>query len=168
MLVADVLVWGDDAGRPVGAPASGVVVRPGEGGARWLISLMSGCDRKGHWRLAPRAINVNVMGGSDLDLNDVELAAEHTELRVISIMGGADIRVPDGLRVEVSNFALMGGNDVRLGGERPAPGGPTLHLKLFSIMGGADVSRGRRLTREQRRALKEERRAARRLDRGDD
>ncbi|MDX6685359.1 MAG: hypothetical protein QOF86_1487 [Baekduia sp.] len=38
MLVADVLVLGDDAGRPVGAPASGVVVRPGEGGARWLIS----------------------------------------------------------------------------------------------------------------------------------
>jgi len=43
-----------------------------------------------------------------------------------------------------------------------APGGPVLHLKLFSLMGGNDVKRGRRLTREERRALKQERREERR------
>ena len=62
-------------------------------------------------------------------------------------MGGADIRVPDGLNVEVSDFALMGGNGVDIGDSRPDPGGPTLHLRLISIMGGTDVKRGRRKTR---------------------
>jgi hypothetical protein len=150
------------------AAAPALPVKPGEGGRRWLVSIMSGHDRRGHWRLGERLTNVNIMGGSDLDLNDAELSARETTIRVISIMGGADIRVPEGLDVRVSEFAFMGGNDVKLGSERPAPGGPVLHLKLFSLMGGTDVKRGRRLTREERRELKRrkrEERDRRRLDR---
>jgi hypothetical protein len=99
-------------------------------------------------------MNVNVMGGADLDLNDAELAGEHVELTVFSLMGGADIRVPDGLNVEISDFAFMGGNDVDIGDPSPDPGGPVVHLRLISIMGGTDVKRGRKLTRAERRARK--------------
>jgi hypothetical protein len=134
-----------------------VAVRPGEGGTRWLLSILGGIDRSGRWRLAERAININFWGGSNLDLNDVELAGRHTQLRIITIMGGADIRVPDGLNVEVSEIAIMGGNDIRLGEPLPDPGGPTLHIKMFTLMGGSDVKRGRRLTRAERRELKEHR-----------
>jgi hypothetical protein len=74
------------------------------------------------------------------------------ELTVFSLMGGADIRVPDGLNVEVSDFAFMGGNGVRIGDASPDPGGPVLHLRLISIMGGTDVKRGRRKSRAERRA----------------
>jgi hypothetical protein len=35
-------------------------------------------------------------------------------------------------------------------------------------MGGSDVKRGRKLSRRERRALKEQRRAERRIERGDD
>jgi hypothetical protein len=173
-LVADVVVGDPGAHRAVGAPPSRLPVRPGEGGSKWLISVMSGTDRKGVWRLAEKVLNINIMGGSDLDLNDAELSADRTELRVIVIMGGAEIRVPDGLNVEVSHFAFMGGDNIEIGLERPDPGGPTLHLKLFSLMGGVDVKRGRKPTREERRALKlerrqerRERRDARRIDRRD-
>jgi hypothetical protein len=97
------------------------------------------------------------MGGSDLDLNDAELAADHVELTVFSLMGGADIYVPDGLNVEVSDFALMGGNTVHIGDPRPDPGGPVLRLRLISIMGGTDVKRGPRKSRAERRAERERR-----------
>jgi len=143
------------------AAAATLPVKPGEGGRRWLVSIMGGHDRRGHWRIGEHLTNLNIMGGSDLDLNDAELSARETTIRVISIMGGADIHVPEGLDVRVSEFAFMGGNDVKLGAERPTPGGPVLHLKLFSLMGGTDVKRGRRLTREERRALKRERREER-------
>ena len=103
---------------------------------------MSGCDRKGRWRLGARATNVNLMGGANLDLNTVELAGERTELREISIMGGADIRVPEGLRVEISEFGFLGGNDVNLGDHPQPTAGPVLHLKLFALMGGNNVRRG--------------------------
>lgn len=167
-LVADVVLSGDAAlGVPVGAPAASLPVVPGEGATKWLISIMSGHDRRGHWRVGPKVINFNFWGGSEIDLNDAVLSAQHTEIRVISIMGGADVYVPEGLDVQVSQFALMGGDDVKLGRGRPAPGGPTVHLRLFSLMGGSDVKRGRKLSRKERRELKEQRRAQRRIDRGD-
>jgi hypothetical protein len=163
-LVADV-VAGD--GAALGAPATSLPVVPGDGGTKWLISIMSGHDRRGHWRVGPKVINFNFWGGSEIDLNDAVLSAQHTEIRVISIMGGAEVYVPEGLEVQVSQFAFMGGNDVKLGRDRPAPGGPTVRLRLFSLMGGSDVKRGRKLSRRERRELKEQRRAERRIDRGD-
>jgi Domain of unknown function (DUF1707) len=146
-LVADVVAEDD-------APAHRMPIRRGEGGARWLVAIMGGCDRRGRWRLSERVTSVNIMGGADLDLNDAELAAEHVELTVFSLMGGADIRVPDGLNVEVSDFAFMGGNGVDVGDPRPDAGGPVLKLRLISIMGGTDVKRGRRKTRAEKRAEK--------------
>jgi DUF1707 SHOCT-like domain len=148
-----------------GSTARPLPVVPGGGGTRWIISIMSGHPRRGRWRAGPKVININFWGGSQLDFNDAELSAARTEVVVIAIMGGAEIWVPDGLDVEVSQFALMGGNDVQLGRDRPVPGGPVLHLRLVSIWGGTDVRRGRPLSREERRAHKLERREARRLER---
>jgi hypothetical protein len=157
-LVADVV---PSAGHGLPLPAHGagrVAVRPGPGGARWLVAIMSGLERRGHWRLADGCTSLNIMGGSDLDLNDVELAGDDVELRVFCLMGGSDIYVPEHLNVEVSDFAFMGGNDIAIGDPRPDPGGPLLRLTLVSIMGGIDVKRGRKRTRQERRR---ERRLAR-------
>jgi hypothetical protein len=147
-LLADVQ---DPATAATAAAARTLPVRPGPGATRWIVSVMGGNDRKGRWRVAQRCTVVNVMGGSDLDLNNAELAADHVELRVFSLMGGSDIRVPDGLDVEVSKLALMGGNDVDLGTQPPTPGGPKVRIRLLSIMGGTDVKRGRRRSRRERR-----------------
>jgi len=154
-LTADLQVSGQGT-RPV--RTHGFAVAPGEGGARWLIAIMGACERKGRWRLGRSAVSLNIMGGSELDLNEVELADEHVELTVISIMGGSDIRVPHGLDVEVSEFALMGGNGIDIADDRPPAPGPVLHLRLFSLMGGTDVKRGPKLTRAERKALKQKRR----------
>src|SRR4051794_20883879 len=151
-VVADVIVPGGHA-HPATRGAR-MPVRRGEGGANWLVAIMSGRDRKGRWRVGSNLKVINFMGGSDLDLNDAELADDVVEMTVIAIMGGAEIRVPDGLNVELSEFAFMGGNNSNLGEERPDPGGPTLRLRMFSIMGGIDVKRGRKLTRAERKARK--------------
>jgi hypothetical protein len=150
------------AASGTGSRAVGFTVRPGEGGARWLVSFMGGVTRKGRWRLSESAMAINVMGGSDLDLNEVELGAERVELTVFSLMGGSSIRVPNGLKVEVSEFALMGGNDVSIDDDVPPAPGPMLHLRLLSIMGGTDVKRGPKLSRAERKARREQRRIERR------
>jgi hypothetical protein len=135
-------------------PGTGITVRRGPGGARWLIAIMGGCERKGRWRLAERATSLNIMGGADLDLTEAEFAGDHVELTVFSLMGGADIRVPEDLHVELSEFAFMGGNSVKAETEPPRPGGPVLRLRLISIMGGSDVKRGPKLSRVERKALR--------------
>ena len=138
--------------------SSGVPVRAGEDGTRWIVSVMGGSDRKGHWRVGRTVTVLNLMGGSNLDLNDAEFAAGVVEMRVYSLMGGSDIRVPEGLNVEVSEFALMGGNDISRGSARPDDGGPLLRLKMISIMGGSSLRRGRRKSRAERRLERERRR----------
>jgi hypothetical protein len=160
-LTADLQAPGGMPAPRLGSREVGFSVKPGEGGARWLVSFMGGVTRKGRWRLSPDAVAINVMGGSDLDLNEVELAAERVELTVISLMGGSSIRVPKGLKVEVSEFALMGGNDVDIDDETPPAAGPVLQLRLLSIMGGTDVKRGPKLSRAERKAQREQRRIER-------
>jgi uncharacterized protein DUF1707 len=147
-LVADVVVPEDRNHAPR------LPVRRGDGGTRWLVSIMSGHDRKGRWRVGTNLNVVNVMGGSDIDFNDAELADDIVTVTVFSLMGGASIRVPEGINVEISDFAFMGGNDASIGNPLPDPGGPTLRIKLISIMGGSDVKRGRRLSKAERRELR--------------
>lgn len=102
---------------------------------------------------------LNIMGGSSIDLNDAELSDRVTQLNVFSVMGGGEVRVPDGVEVEVSNLAIMGGNDVRLGDQVVPPGGPVIRIRLVSIMGGTGVKRGRRPSKEERRRQRELREA---------
>ena len=156
LLVADVTVP-DRVARPVVSPAraSGLTVREGPGGDRWVVSIMGGSDRRGRWRIGSRCTVLNIMGGSDIDLNDVELSDRVTELNVYSVMGGGDIWVPDGVEVEISNLAIMGGNDVEPADDVAPHGGPVIRIRMVSIMGGCDVHRGRKLSKAERRRQKE-------------
>jgi hypothetical protein len=147
----------EDLGGTRDRPAD-VPVRPGEGGTHWVVSVMGSNDRKGRWRVGRTCTVVNVMGGSDLELNDAEFAADVVEMRIFSLMGGADVWIPEGLDVEVSEFAFMGGNEVKIGEARPGDGGPLLRLQLVSIMGGTTVRRGRKKSRQERRLERQRRR----------
>ena len=152
----------DPALASTGAVGGGVRVREGQGGTRWVVSIMGGHDKRGRWRVAPRATVLNIMGGSEIDLNDAELSGPLTNLNVYSFMGGGEVRVPHGVDVHVSGFALMGGNDVKLGDEVAPLGAPTIDIRLVSIMGGSEVARGRKPTKEERRRERLLRKARRR------
>ncbi len=135
------------------APAAGrVPVRPGEDGADQLISVLSGTNRAGRWKLSPRVRVLNVLGSSNLDLNDAVFAADVVEMRIVSVLGGADVHVPEHLNVEVSEFSLLGGNEIEIGEAHPDPGGPTLRLHFVSILGGASLRRGRSQGHHRHRA----------------
>src|SRR5437660_1451957 len=71
---------------PAPSPHEGeLTVKEGPGGTRWLIAIMGGHDRRGWWRVGPRCTVLNIMGGSDIDLNDAELSERVTRLSVYSI-----------------------------------------------------------------------------------
>src|SRR6478609_7307472 len=60
-----------------------------------IVAILGGAERKGRWRIAPFTRVTNILGGTDLDLNDAELGAPEVHLRVFSFCGGTDIRVPE-------------------------------------------------------------------------
>jgi hypothetical protein len=154
-LVADVTVADGATGLATSpARAGGVTVRDGPGGERWVVSIMSGHERRGRWRIGSQCTVLNIMGGSEIDLNDVELSDRVTQLNVYSFWGGGEIRVPEGVAVEVSNVAIMGGNDIKLGDDVAPPGGPVIRIRLVSIMAGSSIERGRKLTKAERKRQK--------------
>ena len=128
------------------AASGAVMAAPAPRGATsFVLSIFGGSDRAGRWRVAERVRVVNIFGGADLDLREATLAAPDVRLTVVSIFGGSDIVVPEGINVELSSFALFGGDKLRLGGADPAPGAPVVHVRCVSIFGGTDVmtKRGR-------------------------
>jgi hypothetical protein len=147
-LIGDVLVPSDDdhpvaARQPAGlAQPERTHVLPGAEGTHRVLSILGGAKRTGRWRLAASCSVINVLGGSELDLSEVELSEDRVELKVISVLGGAEITLPPGLNVEVSETAILGGNEVDVTTEQPDPGGPVVHLRLVSILGGNEVRRG--------------------------
>lgn len=115
---------------------------PSGRGVRWVLGIMGGGDHRGRWRVAPRCVVVNLMGGADLDLRQALVEGRDTEILVVSVMGGSTITVPEGVDIDAGGFAFMGGNDVLIEGPPPAPGAPRIRIRAWSLLGGTDVRTG--------------------------
>lgn len=107
---------------------------------RRLVAVLSGLERRGRWRLGSDTVAVAFLGGIDLDLREAEIEAAESQLSVYTVLGGAEIKVPEGVDLEVGGFSLLGGKEVR-GGSRPvSPGAPKLTIRAFTILGGVSVT----------------------------
>jgi hypothetical protein len=135
------------ADLPAGPPSHALVERKERG---WIVAVMGGAQRKGRWRPARHTTVVSVMGGAEIDLREAELADEIT-ITAVSLMGGVGIVVPEGVSVELSGFALMGGNGGPNDKVPPLPGAPVVRVRAFSLMGGVGIER-KRSRRAQRGA----------------
>ena len=132
---------------------------------RWMVAIMGGSHRRGRFRAVGRINAVAIMGGDDIDLREAEIEGGELAINLFSLMGGANIYVPDSVEVEVSGFSLMGGN-TELGSQRsPRPGAPVIHVRSWNLMGGATIYR---LPPQARGlGLKEARRLAKAAQRGE-
>jgi Domain of unknown function (DUF1707) len=120
---------------------------PGAGGPRkergWVVSVMGGAERKGRWRPARRINVVALMGGAALDLRHAETGGAEIVINAVTIMGGIEVIAPEGIDVELSGFALMGGNSGPKDTSPVPPGAPIVRVRAYSLMGGVGVSRKR-------------------------
>lgn len=116
---------------------------------RWVIAIMGGETRKGRWRPSRRTNAISIMGGIDIDLREAELA-DGAEFLAIGIMGAVSIVVPEGVSVEMSGLALMGGNSGPDDRIPPLPEAPVVRVRAFSLMGGVVVERKKSRRRERR------------------
>jgi Domain of unknown function (DUF1707) len=105
---------------------------------RWSVSLVGGLHRRGAWQIPKHMIHVSLIGGASIDLGDAEMAAAETTITLVSLIGGADLRVPKAVRTELSGFTLFGGRRVT-GSPTALRDGPLVHLRVFSVIGGATI-----------------------------
>jgi hypothetical protein len=131
------------AGGPV--PAGNAVATGAPATPTWHVSPIGGLNVSGPWRMGRHVVVISLIGGADLDLSQAELAARDVTLTKVSVIGGVNARVPNGIRVDASGLSLLGGTSVDAAPD-PGPGAPTIHIRAFSIIGGIRIRRetGRR------------------------
>lgn len=128
---------------PVGRP-QGLTTPTAGRRTRWAVQIMGGQDRRGNWDVGDELRSVTIMAGQELDLTEV--AAEVVNITCFTLMGGTEIVVPDGAKVEVSGFMLFGGSS----NNANTPGDSTMvvRVRAFGAMGGCEV---RNLSKRQRK-----------------
>ena len=131
----------------------------------FLVAVMGGAERKGMWTPPKQLTVLTIMGGAELDFRDAVFASPVTTVTVISLMGGVDIIVPPGVRVESNGVAIMGGFGAEEPSRPPNPDAPIIKVNGFAMMAGVDIKE--RLSgesdRQARKRIKAERKARARL-----
>lgn len=127
--------------RATGVPAARV--RLGEPGAparhENVVAIFGGANRQADWIAPSTAALITTFGGVQLDLSDCVWPADgRIEISCLVVFGGAEIRVPEGVRVINNVVPIFGGAGVD--GLRPSRTGPVLVLKGVAIFGGIGVT----------------------------
>ena len=141
---------------PVPAAAGGEI----DEGTDWVVAVMGGAERRGRWRLGRHVSAVAVMGGVELDLREAQITAPEVRITTVTIMGGVEVYVPEGVDVQCSGFSLMGGTSGPKTREALPPGAPVVRIRAFNLMGGTDIRRRkvREIVAEKREQRRERRR----------
>ena len=105
-----------------------------------VMAVLGGVVRKGSW-VVPRHVKIFAfMGGAEIDLREAKFAPGVTEIEANVIMGGVEITVPPGVRVESLGGAFMGGFEANAGDAMATgPDAPVLRVSGMAIMGGVEV-----------------------------
>jgi hypothetical protein len=106
---------------------------------RWIVNVLGGGDQRGRWYPGRDLRVLSVLGGGDVDLTEAVLEGDVLDVTLIDILGGSDVIVPEGVRVEVDGFVLLGGGDVDLHGPEPGPDAPVVRVHRYGALGGGDV-----------------------------
>ncbi len=111
---------------------------------RDIVCAVCGGAHRGGPRTAPRASWVlGLMGGVELDLREARFGAGVTDVNVAALMGGVDIVVAPGTRIECRGLALLGGfdheDDLSVEAPPEGPDPPTLRIRGLACLGGVSV-----------------------------
>ena len=104
-----------------------------------LVAIMSGIVRRGLWKIPRRVRVVAIMGGVQLDLREAELPPGVTEIRAFIFMGGLDVRVRPGVRLETEGVAIMGGFEDRMDESGAGRDAPVVRITGVAIMCGVSA-----------------------------
>ena len=121
------------------APQVAIATRVRE--AERVLTICSGTQRQGTWRVPKKLRVVVVMGGIDLDFREAEFGPGVTEVKVTAVMGGIAIIVPPHLQVECDGDGILGLFEGmhRGAGERD-PNAPLLRITGVAVMGALEIS----------------------------
>lgn len=133
------------------------------------VAIFSGRSRKGGWTPARTIRCVAMMGGVELDFREASFPPGEIRVHALAVMGGVEILVPPGVRVETDGVALLGGFEEDLDADSGSndPDAPVIRVTGLAMLGAVEVAsrypgesprQARRRRKELQRQQEEERR----------
>ena len=124
------------APAPVGLTVSEELVPP----RSVCMAFMGGFETKGSWVLPRQLWVFTAMGGASIDLREARFGAGVSEIHIGCALGGVELIVPPGVRLEVLGSGILGGFDA---GSRDKsttdPSAPVIRVSGVAILGGVDI-----------------------------
>jgi hypothetical protein len=99
-----------------------------------LLAVLARNVQDGPWVLARRTSVMAVFGDCSLDMRQARLSTSKHRVKVVVVLGSAELIVPSEAMVRPSGMALLGGSTV----EVPEPDdseGPSLDIEWSAILG---------------------------------
>jgi len=163
-----------EGGHDEAVRAASAAIRPERAVADndFIVAIMGGAERKGSWTPPHKLSVLALMGGAGLDFREAVFGAPTTEVTALAIMGGVEIIVPPGVRVETNGLAIMGGFE---GGSAPETSdrAPLVRVRGLALMGAVEVTvrlpgetekAARRRLKQERKRIEAEHAGRLRLD----
>ncbi|HZA77468.1 MAG TPA: DUF1707 domain-containing protein [Acidimicrobiales bacterium] len=145
-----------EAVRNVAPPAAPERVDQRVGSRRRFVAVMCGTRARGRWRAPRRVTGFAFWGHAKVDLREAVIEEPVVDVTAWAIMGGVEVVVPDGIRVELDGLVVMGGSHNRVkSSTEPAASAPLIRVHARGLWGGVVARTGRRRSRsaERRRQL---------------
>jgi len=106
-----------------------------------VIGVLGGASRSGRWIPARRIRAVGSLGGVKLDFRDAIFSPGVTEVHAFAVLGGVEILVPPGVRVETAGIGVLGGFESSATVAPPQhPDAPLLRITGVALLGGVEVT----------------------------
>ena len=174
-LLADLPEMGSGGSARTGEASSSAVAVPAGAGrvdasrvpeTQTELALFSGRSRTGSWVPARKIRVYAFMGGVELDLREALFGPDPVHIQCTTMMGGIEIIVPPGVRVDTGGVAVFGAFDEVMEGAGPIPSNaPVVRISGLAFMAGVEVHsrlpgesgrQARRRIKAEKRALLEE------------
>lgn len=107
-------------------------------GSKTRLMLIGGIERRGRWRVPERLRAIGLIGGLELDLTEAVIENDEPVIEAWLVIGGMEIRVPEGIEVDVEGLTVIGGTENESPGRHVA-GGPRVRVRHFSLIGGTEI-----------------------------
>lgn len=113
-----------------------------------IMGVLSGIQRKGRWKPSRFSKIMVFLGSVELDFTEAELRPGVTEFEYFCALGGIELRVPEGVNVELSGLPILAGIENKLS-TQSHPGNPIIRLHGTAFMAGIEIKPPKRKKRRK-------------------
>jgi hypothetical protein len=103
------------------------------------VGVLGEIWRRWRWQPASRSAAVALLGACRLDLRAAELSGPVTTITAIGVVGGIDVVVPPGVRVELNAYGLLCGAANLVPEQDLPPDAPLVRVRLFGVLSGVET-----------------------------